>query len=61
MARIRTTFGKVCFKVALFLEINVDFIVPGKLKNVVNFFFFCLIFQGNCGISCASCIVRTER
>ena len=39
MARIRTTFGKVCFKVALFLEINVDFIVPGKLKNVVNFFF----------------------
>lgn len=40
VARIRTTFGKVCFKVALFLEISVDYIVPMKLTNVVNFFFF---------------------
>lgn len=45
MARIRTTFGKVCFKVALFLEINVDFIVPVKLTNIVNFFYFLLDFS----------------
>lgn len=45
MARIRTAFGKVCFKVALFLEINVDFIVPVKLTNIVNFFYFLLDFS----------------